>query len=60
MTVKKFKKMDVCKKSKSVKYFDVNGKDISSKPSFILDLLQVIGISYNVDGSIDADVNYVD
>lgn len=60
MTIKEFKKMDICKRAKNVNYFDVNGVNISRKPSFILDLLQVIGTGHNADGSIDVDVDYVD
>lgn len=60
MTVKEFKKMDICKRAKNVNYFDVNGKNISSKPSFILDLLQVIGTGHRADGSIDVDVDYME
>ena len=60
MTVKEFKKTDIYKRAKSINYFDVNGKNISSKPSFILDLLQVIGTGHKVDGSIIVDVNYAD
>lgn len=60
MKVKDFKKLDICKRAKSVRYFDINGINISSKPSFILDMLQVIGISHNVDGSVEVDVNYRD
>ena len=39
MTIKEFKKSEMCKKAKSVKYLDVNGVNISKKPSIILDLL---------------------
>ena len=60
MTVKEFKKMDIYKRAKNVNYFDVNGKNISSKPSFILDLLQVIGTGYRADGGIDVDVDYME
>lgn len=60
MTVKEFKNTTICKNAKSVKYFDVNGADISSKPPIILNLLQVIGTSNNVDGTIDVDVCYTE
>lgn len=60
MTVKGFKNTTMCKNAKSVKYFDVNGIDISSKPVIILNLLQVIGTSNNADGTIDVDVYYTE
>ena len=60
MTVKEFKKMDICKGANKINYYDVNGVNISNKPSLILDLLQVIGAMHNADGSIDVDVNYVE
>lgn len=60
MKVKEFKKMDIYKRAKSVNYFDINGVNISNKPSFILDLLQVIGTGHNADGSINIDVNYTE
>ena len=60
MTIKEFKKGDMCKKAKSVKYLDVNGVNISKKPSIILDLLQVIGTSNTVDGKIEVDVAYTE
>lgn len=60
MTVKEFKNTDIYKKAKSVNYFDINGKNISSKPSFILDLLQVIGTGHMTDGSVDVDVDYLE
>ena len=60
ITVKQFKKQEVFKSAKKVRYFDLNGKDISNKPSFILDLLPVIGTACNKDGTIDVDVEYID
>ena len=59
MTVGEFKKT-IGKDSKKVRYFDLNGKDISNKYPLILDLLTVIGSSHNTDGSIDVDVQYTE
>lgn len=59
MTVGEFKKT-IVKDNKKVRYFDLNGKDISNKYSLILDLLTVIGSSHNADGSIDLDVQYME
>lgn len=59
MTVGEFKK-SIAKDNKKVKYFDLNGKDISNKYPLILDLLTVIGSSHNTDGSIDVDVQYME
>ena len=44
---------------KKVRYFNLNGKDISKYP-LILDLLTIIGSSHNADGSIDIDVQYTE
>lgn len=52
MTIKEFKRTQMCKDAYEVKYYDVNGVDISNKPSFILDLLPVIGTTYMSDGTI--------
>lgn len=60
MTVKEFKNTTMCKNAKHVKYIDVNGVDISSKPEIILNLLQVIGTSNNSDGTIEVDVFYTE
>lgn len=60
MTIKEFKKTQMCKDAKAVKYYDVNGVDISNKPSFILDLLPVIGTAHMLDGTIEVDVQYVE
>ena len=59
MTVGEFKKT-IVKDNKKVRYFDLNGKDISNKYPLILDLLTVIGSSHNADGSIDVDVQYME
>ena len=56
MTVKEIKKS--YKEAKRIIYRDLNGVDISSKPSIILDLMQVIGSSHNADGTIEVDVLY--
>lgn len=58
MTVKEFKKSEICKVAKKVNYFDLNGVNISRKPGFILNMLEVIGSGYNADGTIDVDVCY--
>lgn len=60
MTVKEFKKSSTCKQAKSVKYLDVNGVNISNKPSIILDLLQVIGTGVNPNGEIEVDLMYTE
>lgn len=39
-------------------FFDVDGKDISNKPSIILDLLQVIGSEHCSNGVINVNVDY--
>ena len=59
MTVKEFKETDLYKIAIQVNYFDLTGMNISNKPSFILDLFQVIGAVYNPDTSIDVTVNYL-
>lgn len=60
MTIKEFKKSEMCKKAKSVKYLDVNGVNISKKPSIILDLLQVIGTGITSNGEVEVDVAYME
>ena len=60
MTIKEFKMTQMCKDAYEVKYYDVNGVDISNKPSFILDLLPVIGTTYMSDGTIMVDVQDVE
>lgn len=60
MTVKEFKNSDLCKDAKSIRYYDVNGVDISYKSQIMLDLLEVIGSSHGADGSIDVDVLYTE
>ena len=60
MTVKKFKQTDVYKIAKKVRFFDLNGIDISNKYPLILDLLEIIGYSYSSDGMIDIDLQYIE
>lgn len=58
MTVKELKKQELFKKASDVIFVDINGKDISYKPSIILDLLVVIGTSNMANGKIEVVVNY--
>lgn len=58
MTVKELKKQEIFKKARGVVFVDINGKDISYKPSIILDLLVVIGTSNMANGKIEVVVNY--
>lgn len=60
MTVKEFKNTKMYKEAEQVNYYDTNDKNISYKPIFILNLLQVIGTSCNADDSINVDVLYID
>lgn len=60
MLVKEFKEEVIYKRATKVTYYDTNGVDISYKPQFILDLLKVIGTSFNVDKSIDIYVLYTE
>ena len=58
MTIKEFKQTEGYNKAKHVVYLDINGVDISKKPSFILELLSVIGVSHGANGDIVVDVMY--
>ena len=60
MTVGEFKKTEIYKGAKHVKYFDVNGVNISDKPAIILDILTVIGTCHKLDGTINVDVDYTE
>lgn len=60
MTVKEFKNSTMCKDAKRVRYFDINGVDISNKVDIILNLMQVIGTANYPDGTIEVDVNYIE
>ena len=60
MTVKEFKKSKMYREAKGVKYFDMNGVNITYKPQIILNLLNIIGTSHNVDGTINVDVEYIE
>ena len=48
------------KDSKIVQVFDLNGKDISYKPTIILDCMKVVGSEHRVDGTMTVDVMYMD
>ena len=52
--------MELYKNVKTINYYNINGKNISNKSSFILILLSIIGTSHNLDGSISIDVNYIE
>ena len=54
MTVKEFKD----KFKGNIKYYDINGIDISNKPEIILNLIKVIGSEHCPDGTIKVDVAY--
>ena len=58
MTIKEFKQTEICKKAKRVIYLDVNGVNISRKPSFILDMLTISGVSHCASGDIVVYVMY--
>lgn len=58
MAIKEFKQTEEYNKAKYVVYLDINGVDISKKPSFILELLSVIGVSHGANGDIVVDVMY--
>ena len=57
MTVKEFKSFTG---AKNIKFYDLNGKDISDKPEIILDELTVIGSGHHADGTVTVDVEYTD
>ncbi|WP_281740645.1 hypothetical protein [Holdemanella biformis] len=60
ITVKDFKKTEMCKQATEVRYFDMNDVEITNKPAISLNLLPVIGTGHNTDGSIDATVQYIE
>lgn len=57
MKVKEFKRIF---KDEKINYYNINGRNVTNKPSIILDQLEVIGSIHNLDGSVDVDLNYVD
>jgi hypothetical protein len=59
MTVGEFKKSLMFKQAKKVRFYDVNGVDITNKPAIILNFLEVISSSHMSDGTIDVDVQYI-
>lgn len=58
MTIQEFKQTEAYNKARRVVYLDVKGIDISKKPSFILDMLSVIGVSHGENGDVLVDVMY--
>ena len=48
------------KDSKVVQVLDMNGKDISYKPTVVLDCMTVIGSEHRTDGTMVVDVMYMD
>lgn len=60
MKVKELKNSDLCKDAKSIRYYDMNGIDISYKSPIILDLLEVIGSLHGANGTVDVDVLYTE
>lgn len=56
MTVKELKDQKII--TRNIIYLDINGKDISYKPSIILDLLRVIGTSHLNNGDMIVDLMY--
>jgi hypothetical protein len=46
------------KEAKKVIYHDMNGNDISNKPAFMLDILQVIGSCHSPNGEVIVEVIY--
>lgn len=60
MTVNEFKKTDMYKGAKEVRFYDAKGVNVSNKPAIILDLIDVIGTSHNADGTIDVDLLYME
>lgn len=60
MTLKELKKMEIFKAANKVIYHNADGKDvtrlINDMPTILTDRMEIIGTSFNADGTIDIDI----
>ena len=60
MTLKELKKMEIFKTANKVIYHNADGKDvtrlINDMPTILTDRMEIVGTSFNADGTIDIDI----
>ena len=60
MTLKELKKMEIFKAANKVTYHNADGKDvtrlINDMPTILTDRMEIVGTSFNADGTIDIDI----